>query len=508
MELFNKFVNWYLKNRFKQLEEHYKNPIDLQKETLKQLLSFAAVTEFGKRYNFQNICTYKQFKKNIPLHNYTSIQPYINRLMEGEQQILWPTNIDWFAKSSGTTSAKSKFIPVSSESLEDCHYRGSKDVLTMYCLNFPNSKIFNGKALVMGGSHSVNQLNGKSYYGDVSAVMMENMPFLGRFLNTPDKSISLLGEWEEKLEKMAKSTIKQDVRMIAGVPSWTLVLFKKIAAITGKTNIHQVWPNLELYIHGGVSFTPYKKAFSEFLDNRKMQYFQTYNASEGFFALQDKPNREDMLLMLDYGIFYEFYDAQTNKICALDEVEIDKIYSIIISTNCGLWRYKIGDTISFTSKEPYRIKVVGRDVQFMNAFGEEIIVDNADKAIALACEKTNAKVAEYTAAPFYMENDKKGRHEWIIEFDKSPDCIDQFTHQLDTALKTVNSDYEAKRYKNLALEIPIIHSAQPQLFHNWLKNKGKLGGQHKVPRLSNNRLYFEEIFNLNTKIAKHNSAHR
>jgi len=508
VDLFNKFVSWYLKNRFKQLEQHYENPIQLQNKTLTQLLSFAAVTEFGQQHNFHNIQNYQQFKQTVPLHNYTTIQPYINRIMEGEQQLLWPTNIDWFAKSSGTTNSKSKFIPVSSEALEDCHYRGGKDVLTMFCLNFPDSKIFNGKALVMGGSHAVNQLNEKSFYGDVSAVMMENMPFLGRYLNTPDKSISLLGEWEEKLDRMAKATIQQDVRMIAGVPSWTLVLFKKIAALTGESNMHKVWPNLELYIHGGVSFTPYKKAFAGFLDNEKMQYFQTYNASEGFFALQDKPNRDDMLLMLDYGIFYEFYDAQTQNICSLHDVELNKIYSIIISTNGGLWRYKIGDTICFTSIKPYRIKVVGRDVQFMNAFGEEIIVDNADKAIALACEKTNAKVTEYTAAPYYMDNDKKGRHEWIIEFDQSPDSIDQFTYQLDLALKTVNSDYEAKRYKNLALEEPIIHTAQPQLFHSWLKNKGKLGGQHKVPRLSNNRKYFDEIYQLNKQIAKHNSAHR
>jgi len=507
VKLFNTFINWYLKKRFKQLEQHYTNPIQLQEATLKHLLSFASVTEFGKKYNFESIQSIMHFQENVPLQNYNIIQPYINRMMAGEQQLLWPTNIDWFAKSSGTTCAKSKFIPVSSEGLEDCHYRGGKDILTMYCQNFPNSTIFNGKALVMGGSNSINQLNKKSYYGDVSAVMMENMPFLGRFLNTPDKSISLMDEWEEKLEKMALATIKEDVSMVVGVPSWTLVLFKKIAEITGEKNINKVWPNLELYIHGGVSFTPYKKAFEEFLPSTSMQYFQTYNASEGFFALQDKANRDDMLLMLDYGIFYEFYDASDGKICTLAEVEIDKPYSLIISTNGGLWRYKIGDTISFTSTKPYRIKVVGRDVQFINAFGEEVIVDNADKAIAVACEKTDAKVAEYTAAPFYMAKDKKGRHEWIIEFDKSPDSIDQFTYQLDTALQQINSDYEAKRYKDLALEIPIIHTAQPDLFHNWLKNKGKLGGQHKVPRLANNRKYFEEIFELNLNIAKHNSSH-
>jgi len=355
----------------------------------------------------------------------------IEKAVKGEQNVLWPGEINWFAKSSGTTSARSKFIPVTYQSLEDCHFKGGRDVLSFYCHNFPETKIFGGKGLTMGGSHKISHLNQNAYVGDVSAVMMENMPFLGQLFNTPPKAIALMDNWEKKIDYMAKATINENVTMLIGVPSWTLVLIHHILKITGAEHIKEVWPGLELFIHGGVSFTPYQNQYSQLLNNQPFNYLQTYNASEGFFAIQDLPNSTDMLLMLDYGIFYEFYDASTQTTCTLAGVETGKIYSILISTNGGLWRYKIGDTVCFTSVEPFRLKVVGRDVQFINAFGEEIIVGNTDKAIAQACKKTGAEVREYTAAPVFMRNKKKGKHEWLIEFAKAPYSMQNFTTELD-----------------------------------------------------------------------------
>jgi len=418
--------------------------------------------------------------------------------MKGEHNILWPTKISWFAKSSGTTSDKSKYIPVSKETFEDCHIKGGKDLMSIYCNNNADTKIFSGKGLILGGSLQDNELDSESQCGDVSAVMMQNMPFLAQFIRTPDLSVSLLEDWEEKIEKICELTINENVSNIVGVPTWTLVLLKKICEKTGKRNLMEIWPNLELYVHGGVSFTPYKEQFQQLLQSKELQYYETYNASEGFFGIQDRADADDMLLMLDYGIFYEFLPLEDlnndhPRTLQLDEVEVDKNYALILSTNAGLWRYTIGDTIKFTSINPFKIQVTGRTKHFINAFGEEVIVDNTERALTLACQKTGAVVKEYTVAPVYITGHDKGCHEWLIEFETPPNDLAHFTTILDDSLKDINSDYEAKRFKDIALKMPIIHSIEKGTFYNWLKSKGKLGGQYKVPRLANDRKYVDEL---------------
>jgi hypothetical protein len=428
------------------------------------------------------------------------MKPYIERIMQGEQNILWNTPIYWFAKSSGTTSDKSKFIPVSEESLEDCHFKAVKDVLTMYYEFNPFSDLLTGKGLVIGGSHTVHQLNDESHYGDLSAVLMQNTPFWGSWIRTPELSIALMDEWENKIEKLANHTIQENVTSISGVPTWTIVLFRRILEITGKQNISEVWPELELYMHGGVSFVPYREQFEKLI-GRQIHYLEMYNASEGFFAAQDNPNSDGMLLFTDHGIFMEFmpieeYGKDDPQTIGLQEVEVGKNYALIISTNGGLWRYCIGDTVQFTSLYPFRIKVSGRIRHYINAFGEELIVDNTDKAISIACEQTGAIVNDYTAAPVYFADDENGAHQWLIEFEKEPPRLDHFTYELDLALKSLNSDYEAKRYKDIALRPPVLQSLKKGTFSAWLKEKGKLGGQHKVPRLSNDRKYVDEIMEI------------
>ena len=443
------------------------------------------------KYNFSNLFNVRDFKDAVPIHEYDDLKPYIERMMQGEQNILWNTPIYWFAKSSGTTSNKSKFIPISDESLQDGHYKASKDVLTLYYTYNPDSELLTGKGLVIGGSHNVNPMNKEAQYGDLSAVLLQNSPFWGHWFRTPDLSIALMDEWESKIEKLAKSTIKENVTSVSGVPTWTLVLFKRILEITGKKTISEVWPSLELFMHGGVSFTPYKEQFQKFI-GKNINYLEMYNASEGFFAAQDIPGEEGMLLFTDHGIFMEFmpvseYGKKNPQTISLQDVEPERNYALVISTNGGLWRYLLGDTIQFISLEPFRIKVSGRLKHFMNAFGEEVIVDNTDKAIAIASEKTGAVVNDYTAAPVYFSDTLNGAHEWLIEFDKAPASLESFTKELDAALKNTNSDYEAKRYKDIALRLPIIHSLKKGIFNEWLKSQGKLGGQHKVPRLSNER---------------------
>jgi hypothetical protein len=423
-------------------------------------------------------------------------------MMLGEENILWPTPVKWFAKSSGTTSDKSKFIPVSEESLNDGHYKASKDVLTLYYNNFPASDLLTGKGLVIGGSHNVNQLNDEIQFGDLSAVLMQNAPFWSNWIRTPDLSIALMDEWESKIEKLALSTVNENVTSISGVPTWSLVLFRRILELTGKKTMSEVWPNLELYMHGGVSFVPYREQFQQII-GKSVNYLETYNASEGFFAAQDQPGEEGMLLFSDHGIFYEFmpteeYGNRFPKTVGLDKVELNKNYAIIISTNGGLWRYLVGDTVQFTSLAPFRIKVSGRLKHFINAFGEELIVDNTDKAIAIACEQTGAIVNDYTAAPVYFSHNNTGAHEWLIEFEKDPVGLNDFVYELDTALKNINSDYEAKRHKNIALRLPFVQPVSKGTFNRWLESKGKLGGQHKVPRLSNDRSYVDEIRTFNT----------
>jgi len=485
------------------IENWSANPIAAQREVLQDLVTSAQYTEFGKKYNFSELFSIRKFKQNVPIHEYDDIKPYIQRMMNGEENILWNTPVTWFAKSSGTTSDKSKFIPVSEESLKGNHYQASKDVLTTYYKNFPSSDLLTGKSLVVGGSHQISKVNEEIQYGDLSAVLMQNSPFWGQWLRTPELSVALLDEWENKIEKLAETTAEENVTSLAGVPTWTLLLLKRILEIKNKSTIYEVWPNLELYIHGGVSFIPYREQFDKII-GKPINYLEIYNASEGFFAGQDLPNNEGMLLFTDHGIFYEFmpveeYGKSNPQTIGLKDVEIGKNYALIITTNGGLWRYLVGDTVQFTSVNPYRIKVSGRLKHYINAFGEEVIVDNSDKAIAIAAEKTKAVITEYTAAPVYFSEHHNGAHEWLIEFEKEPDNFQQFITELDTVLKNINSDYEAKRYKNIALRLPIVHSLPAGTFKEWLRSKGRLGGQHKVPRLSNERIIIEEILSLANK---------
>lgn len=498
MALINSVLSWIIKKRIHQIELFMKYPHEVQQEWFKKLINAAKDTEWGIQYDYKSITHPLQFKERVPINDYNSLKPYIDRLMRGEQNILWNTEIRWFAKSSGTTSDKSKFIPVSEESLELCHFNGGKDMLSLYCNNYPDTKIFDGRSLALGGSHKISEFNSESYYGDLSAIIIQNLPFWAEFQRVPNRSIALMDEWESKIEKMAIATIEHDVTNISGVPSWTLLLLKKIIEITGKKNINEVWENLEIYFHGGVSFSPYSEQFNQLIPSSKMNYLETYNATEGFFGIQDNPNSDELLLMLDYGIYYEFLpielvDTENPKTLSLEEVSKGINYAMIISTNAGLWRYLIGDTVKFTSLSPFRIKITGRTKNFINAFGEELIVENAINALAIACEKSNASIVEFTAAPVYLEDGKNASHEWLIEFDKMPDSIEYFTEILDNAIKSLNSDYEAKRYHSLMLHLPIIRPMPKNTFYNWLKSKNKLGGQHKVPRLSNDRKYVDEI---------------
>jgi hypothetical protein len=485
--------------RLWQIEQWVTNPVAAQREVLQELVTSAQYTEIGRQYGFNRLFTVREFKRTVPVHEYEDLKPFIERMLQGEENLLWNTPIRWFAKSSGTTSEKSKFIPVSDESLEENHYQGAKDVLTLFYGTNPDSDLLSGKGLVIGGSHQVSQATEEISYGDLSAVLLQNSPFWGHWLRTPDLSIALMDEWEHKIEQLALSTIPENVTSISGVPTWTLVLMKRILEMTGKSCIAEVWPNLELYMHGGVSFVPYREQFRQLI-GKDIQYLEMYNASEGFFAAQDSPDADGMLLFTRHGIFYEFmpieeYGKKFPHTVGLNKVELGKQYAPVISTTGGLWRYIIGDTIQFSSLAPYRIKVSGRLKHFMNAFGEEVIVDNTDKAITIACEKTGSAVNDYTAAPIYFSQHGNGAHEWLVEFEKEPAELALFAYELDTALKNLNSDYEAKRQKDIALRMPVVRSVKKGLFNEWLRSKGKLGGQHKVPRLSNDRTILDSIIN-------------
>jgi GH3 auxin-responsive promoter len=486
--------------RFWKIESWTNTPIDTQREVFQDIITHGQYTQFGKKHNFESIHNIAQFKNLVPIQEYDEVKHYVDLMMQNQDNILWNTPTKWFAKSSGTTAAKSKFIPVTKESLEDCHFQGTKDVLSLYYQQNPTSDLLTGKALVVGGSHQISITNNDIQFGDLSAILLQNAPYWGQWLRTPELSIALLDEWEHKIEQLAINTINENVTSISGVPTWTLVLLKRILQITGKKNIAEVWPNLELYIHGGVSFIPYKNQFAQII-GRPIHYLEIYNASEGFFAAQNNFNNDGMLLFLNHGIFYEFMPVEeyqkTNPITVdLENVVVNKNYAMVISTNSGLWRYMLGDTILFTSIYPFKIKVTGRLKHFINAFGEELIVDNADAAIAIAAEKTNAIVANYTAAPHYFSNSSNGTHQWLIEFEKLPLHLEEFTMQLDKELQNQNSDYEAKRYKDIALKMPIINSVAVGTFNKWLATNNKLGGQHKVPRLCNDRNIIDEILKL------------
>lgn len=500
--LFNSIASWLLKKRYHQIELFLKYPLDVQKEVLLHLVDFSKETQIGTQYGFGDINNYETFAERVPIVSYEQIAGVIEQTRRGEQNLFWPTHIKWFAKSSGTTNAKSKFIPVSTEALEDCHYKSSKDLLCLYLNNNENSQLFKGKSLRLGGSKELYEDNG-TFFGDLSAILIDNMPLWAEYSSTPSSKVSLMSEWESKLEAIIEESIQENVTSLAGVPSWMLVLLNDVLQRTGKNHLFEIWENLEVYFHGGVSFAPYRDQYKKLLPRKGFNYYETYNASEGFFGIQDRNNSQDLLLMLDYGIFYEFIPMDTcgkeETAVPLWEVKRGVNYAMVITTNAGLWRYKIGDTIRFTSLNPYRIRITGRTKHHINAFGEELIIENAEEALKQICQKTDAQIMDYTAAPIFMSGNEKGAHEWIIEFRKPPQDVDYFTEFLDNALKSLNSDYEAKRYNNITLKMPKVHVARENLFHDWLKSKNKLGGQHKIPRLSNERGYIEELLALNAE---------
>jgi GH3 auxin-responsive promoter len=497
MKLLSPAISRFARFRIWSIEQWLSDPAGTQFSVWQDLIAAGQYTEFGRLFHFSEIQSIQDYKKRVPIQDYNSLKPYIERMMQGEENVLWNTPVNWFAKSSGTTSDKSKFIPVSEESLKENHFKGSKDVLSLYYVSHPESDLLTGKGLIIGGSHQISSINDDVHYGDLSAVVLQNSPFWSNWIRTPDLSIALMDEWESKIEKLAQTTIHENVTSMAGVPTWLIVLLRRILELTGKATVKEVWPSLELYLHGGVSFVPYKQQFEKLI-GKPINYLEMYNASEGFFAAQDDITKEGMLLMCDHGIFYEFmpvneFEKEKPETIQLNEVEVGKNYALVISTNGGLWRYLLGDTIQFTSTSPFCIRVSGRLKHYINAFGEEVIVDNTDRAIAVASEKTHAIVNDYTAAPVYFSEANNGAHQWLIEFEKEPQDLQQFTYELDTALKTINSDYEAKRYKDIALRMLIIKAVPKNTFSSWLNSKGKLGGQHKVPRLSNDRTFIEEI---------------
>ena len=500
LPIINSFASWVLKQRIHQMELFLKYPNEVQEELLMNLIRSAEGTFIGSKYDFSSIKSYHTFTERVPISTYEELEPLIEQTRRGEQNIIWNTPIKWFAKSSGTTNAKSKFIPVSNEALEDCHYKGTKDLLCLYLNNNENSELFLGKSLRLGGSSQIYEDN-NTCFGDLSAILIENMPIWAEFSSTPSNRVSLMSEWESKIAAIINETKNENVTSFAGVPSWMLVLLNKILEESGKTNLLDIWPNLEVYFHGGVSFDPYREQYKKILPKSDFKYYEIYNASEGFFAIQDLNDSSELLLMLDYGIFYEFipmdvFGTSEQLAVRLADVELMKNYAVVITTNSGLWRYLLGDTVRFTSLNPYRIRVTGRTKHHINVFGEELMVENTDMAIAKACAITHSEVVDYTVAPIFMQDKEKGAHEWIIEFKENPKDHAAFQKILDETLQSLNSDYEAKRYNNMTLNPLVMHVARPNLFYDWLKDQNKLGGQHKIPRLSNQRDYLEQLKNL------------
>ncbi len=502
--LLNSVVSWFLKKRIHDMELFMKHPQELQDNILQDLIYYARHTEIGKKYEFDSIKSYSDFANRVPISEYSEIQYAIDRSRKGEGNIFWPNDIKWFAMSSGTTNSRSKYIPVSQQSLEDCHYAAAKDLLCMYLNNNPDSKLFKGKGLRLGGSNVLDKKSGTTA-GDLSSILIDNMPFWADYSSTPGNEVALMANWETKMPAIVKETVIENVTSLAGVPSWMMVLLNNVLETTGKDNILEVWPQMEVFFHGGVSFDPYADQYKKLLPANHIKYYETYNASEGFFAIQDTNDSKELLLMLDYGIFYEFicmktYGTLNEKIIPLSEVELGQNYAILITTNAGLWRYKIGDTVRFTSKNPYRIKVSGRTKHHINVFGEELIIENAEAALKKTIEEMPCSIKDYTVAPVFMDGKEKGAHEWLVEFEKEPDDVLAFAKALDQHLQRVNSDYEAKRANDITLTELKLHNAQPDVFYNWLKEKGKLGGQHKIPRLSNSREYMDELLLIHKKM--------
>ena len=504
LPIINSIASWVLKQRIHQIELFLKYPNEVQEELLMNLIRSSENTAIGKNYDYSSIKSYQTFTERVPISTYENLEPLIEQTRKGEQNILWNTPIKWFAKSSGTTNAKSKFIPVSTEALEDCHYKGSKDLLCLYLNNNENSELFLGKSLRLGGSSQIYE-NNNTFFGDLSAILIENMPVWAEFSSTPSNKTSLMSEWESKITAIINETRDENVTSFAGVPSWMLVLLNKILEETGEENLFDIWPNLEVYFHGGVSFDPYREQYKKILPRNNFKYYEIYNASEGFFAIQDLNDSNDLLLMLDYGIFYEFipmdvFGTENQTAIRLADVSLDKNYAVVITTNGGLWRYLVGDTIRFTSLNPYRIRVTGRTKHYINVFGEELMVENTDRAIAKACQMTQSEIVDYTVAPVFMKDKEKGAHEWMIEFKRAPKNLIEFQKILDENLQALNSDYEAKRYNNMTLNPLVLNIARPNLFYDWLKQQNKLGGQNKIPRLSNQRDYLEQLLSLQVRV--------
>lgn len=497
-----KIISKFFIPRLRALQQYDNQAEAIQMKQLQRLLNEAQDTEWGKRFDYSNIRSYEDFARRVPIQTYDDIKPYVERMRQGERNVLWPSQVKWYAKSSGTTNDKSKFIPVSREGLHKMHYAGPQDVVAYYLSTRPDSRFFSGKGLILGGSHAPNYNLKHSLVGDLSAILIENISSLVNLIRVPSKEIALLSDFEEKMERIARSTLDKNITNISGVPSWMMAVIKRILELTGKASLDEVWPNLEIFFHGGVSFAPYRETYKELIRGPRMQYRETYNASEGFFGIQNDPADEAMMLMLDYGILYEFIpleeiDSPNPTVLPLWGVETGRNYALVISNLCGLWRYMIGDTVRFTNKNPYKFVISGRTKHFINAFGEELVVENAEKGLQAACQATGAQVSEYSAAPVFMGTDAKCRHQWLIEFSVQPNSLEKFVDTLDKTLQQINSDYEAKRYKDITLQRLEVVIARPNLFHDWLKDKGKLGGQHKVPRLSNNREYIDEMLKFN-----------
>lgn len=501
LEIINTVASWILKKRIGQIEHFMRQPDVVQYQLFEQLINASKNTEIGKKYDFASIHSYEEFAQRVPIFSYEEFAPYIERARKGENNIFWPEPIKWFAKSSGTTNAKSKFIPVSKHALEDCHFKAGKDMLSLYLNNNENAKLFTGKSFRLGGSKELYEQN-NTYFGDLSAILIDNLPFWAEFSSTPGNKVSLMSEWESKMKAIVEETKNVNVTSLAGVPSWMLVTLNRIAEDTGAGHLLDLWPNAEVYFHGGVSFEPYRSQYKKLFPSDSFNYLEIYNASEGFFALQDQNNSDELLLMLDYGIFYEFipmdvFGTNRQNAIPLSEVEMGKNYAMVITTNSGLWRYLIGDTVRFTSTTPYRIKITGRTKHYINVFGEELMIENADTALAKTAKNFGVEIVDYTVAPIFMENKEKGAHEWIIEFKTPPNDLSIFAQELDLTLQKINSDYEAKRYNNMTLNQLKLNSAKENLFFNWLEKQGKLGGQNKIPRLSNDRMYVEQLLKLN-----------
>jgi len=488
--------------RRRQLDLYVNEAEALQRAVLRRLLDKAAQTEWGKAHGYGKELSYEDFAKQTPLNTYEELKGFIDRMRHGEKDVLWPGRVKWYAKSSGTTNDKSKFIPVSTDGLHDTHYAGGTDAVVWYLRNNPKSRLFDGKALILGGSHAPNYNLPDSLVGDLSAILIENINPLVNLVRVPKKATALLSDFEIKRDRIAREAMNRDVTNLSGVPSWMLSVLNRVMELSGKQYLNEVWPNLEVFFHGGVAFTPYRSQYEHLIPSSRMHYMETYNASEGFFGLQDDPLDPAMSLMVDYGVFYEFipmdeFDSPSPTVVPLWGVETGRNYAMVISTSSGLWRYIIGDMVRFTERDPYKFVITGRTKSFINAFGEELIVDNAEKGLAEACRRTGAEVLEYTAAPVFMDAEGKCRHQWLVEFSREPDDLAEFIRILDETLQQVNSDYEAKRYKDITLQQLELIKARPGVFSDWLKQKGKLGGQHKVPRLSNNRDIIEQVIALN-----------